>query len=92
MTPLRRLLLVSGLTFTVLPLVATKENWPQFRGPTMNAAVGDNANLPARLSQIENIEWVTANRRVGWSSLIVWDQRDFRTTVVADGKFDEPKS
>jgi len=48
MTRLRRLLLVYGLALTIFPLTAAKENWPQFRGPTMNAAVGENPNLPVR--------------------------------------------
>mgnify|MGYP001395548075 CR=1 FL=1 len=67
------------------------ENWPQFRGPTMNATVADNPNLPERWSRTENVEWVAEVPGIGWSSPVVWGNRVFLTTVTADGDFEQPK-
>ena len=91
MARLRAFVLVCALTFMVFPVAAANNNWPQFRGPTMNAAVEDNPNLPERWSQTENVEWVAEIPGLGWSSPVVWDQRIFLTTVTADGEFEQPK-
>ena len=37
-------------------LAAESDNWPHFRGPTMNAAVDDNPDLPETWSQTEHVE------------------------------------
>ena len=66
-------------------------NWTQFRGPTMNAAVADDPDLPERWSQTENVEWVTDIPELGWSSPIVWGTRVFVTTVTSNGDFEKPK-
>lgn len=68
------------------------DNWPQFRGPTMNAAVADNPNLPESWSTTENVEWATDIPGLGWSSPIVWGNKIFLTTVGATGDFEQPKS
>ena len=88
-----RLSLVCTVTLTVAVtgLVSATENWPQFRGPTMNAAVADNPNLPERWSETENIEWSTEIPGLGWSSPVVWGDRVFITTATADGDFEQPK-
>ena len=70
---------------------AGNDNWPQFRGPTMNAAVADNPNLPEQWSETENVEWVSEIPGLGWSSPVVWGNRVFLTTVTADGDFEQPK-
>ncbi len=43
----------AGLVFLTFPITliltgvaAENDTWPQFRGPTMNAAVADNPDLP----------------------------------------------
>lgn len=68
------------------------DNWPQFRGPTMNAAVADNPNLPDTWSRTENVEWVTDIPGLGWSSPVVWGNKIFLTTVGATGDFERPKA
>ena len=67
------------------------DNWPHFRGPTMNAAVADNPNLPETWSTTENVEWVADIPGLGWSSPVVWGNRVFLTTVTAIGDFEQPK-
>ena len=67
------------------------DNWPQFRGPSMNAAVADNPSLPDRWSQTQNVEWVTEIPPLGWSSPVVWGNRVFLTTATSEGDFEQPK-
>ena len=69
----------------VRPAIAN-DNWPHFRGPTLNAAVADNPDLPEQWSGTENVEWVTDVPGLGWSSPVVWGQRVFLTTVTAVGR------
>ena len=70
---------------------AANDNWPHFRGPTMNAAVADNPDLPETWSRTENVEWATDIPGLGWSSPVVWGKRVFLTTVTAVGDFEQPK-
>ena len=78
-------------TITSRGIAAAQDNWPQFRGPTMNATVADNPALPERWSQTENVEWVAEIPGLGWSSPVVWGQQIFLTTVTAEGEFEQPK-
>jgi outer membrane protein assembly factor BamB len=71
--------------------VGAADNWPQFRGPTMNASVADNPALPDRWSLTENVEWVTEIPPLGWSSPVVWGNRVFVTTATSSGDFEQPK-
>ena len=76
-----------ALTIGLTGFGSAAENWPQFRGPTMNATVADNPNLPEQWSQTENIEWVTEVPGLGWSSPVVWGDRIFITTATAGRRF-----
>ena len=62
--------------------VARAENWPQWRGPTLNG-VSSEKNLPLRWSTDENVSWKLA--MPGWSGAtpIIWNERIFLN--VADG-------
>ena len=89
---------LATLTFLLLTLggvlastASENDNWTQFRGPTMNAAVADHPDLPESWSQTENVEWVTDIPELGWSSPIVWGSRVFVTTVTSEGDFEKPK-
>ena len=82
----------SALTVALSGLLSAAEDWPQFRGPTMNAAVADNPNLPEVWSQTENIEWSTEIPGLGWSSPVVWGDRVFLTSVTSVGEFEKPKA
>ncbi len=64
-------------------------NWPQFRGP--RAGVAEDAVLPDAWSTTEHIAWTAEIPGRGWSSPIVWGDRVFVTTAVAEGDVEMPK-
>ena len=86
-------LLVPALASTLASArpAAANDNWPHFRGPTLNASVADNPDLPETWSRTENVEWVVDVPGLGWSSPVVWGRRVFLTTVTAVGEFEQPK-
>jgi len=57
------------------------ENWPQFRGPG-GLGVVEDAGVPTRWSESENILWKTAIEGRGHSSPVVWGDRIFLTTAI----------
>jgi len=81
-----------AITILIAATARAADNWPQFRGPTMNAAVADNPDLPETWSQTENVEWVASVPELGWSSPIVWGDRVFFTTATSQGDFEKPKA
>ena len=62
--------------------VAYADNWPQWRGPTMNG-VSAEKNLPLRWTTEENIVWKLALPGLSGSTPIIWRDRVFLN--VADG-------
>ncbi len=58
------------------------ENWPQWRGPSLNGVSGEK-NLPVRWSKTENVTWKLALPSWSGSTPIVWGDRIFLN--VADG-------
>ena len=86
-----QLALATLLTVTTVNVAPAQDHWAQFRGPTMNATVADNPNLPEQWSQTENVEWSADIPGLGWSSPVVWDEQIFLTTVTAEGAFEQPK-
>ncbi len=65
------------------PLLA--ENWPGWRGPRGDG-VSLETSVPTKWSGSENIAWKTPIPGLGHSSPIVWDDRIFLTTAVAETK------
>jgi len=63
---------VASATFGVV----RAENWPQWRGPTLNG-VSAETNLPVRWSPTENIAWKLALPAWSGSTPIVWSDRIF---------------
>ena len=62
--PMKRIALALGLVSLASALAlaqpaASGGNWPHFRGPTLNAAVADDPDLPETWSRTENVEWAT---------------------------------
>ena len=82
------LAILANLSF--LQPVMGVDNWPQFRGPGA-LGVAENPNLPDQWSPAENVRWSTKLPGTGWSSPVVWGNRIFLTTVVAEGETEEPK-
>ena len=70
---------------------AASDNWPQFRGPGGAATVADDPALPETWSATENVAWRAAIPGLGWSSPIVWGERVFVTTAVADEDYEGPR-
>ena len=68
---------------------AASDNWPQFRGPAGTAVVADDPALPESWSPTENVAWKTAIPGRGWSSPIVWGDRVFVTSVVAEEDYEK---
>ena len=61
---------------------ARAENWPQWRGPSLNG-LSSEKNLPVRWSPTENIVWKLALPAWSGSTPIVWGDRIFLN--VAEG-------
>jgi outer membrane protein assembly factor BamB len=72
-----------------VPFLQAADNWPCFRGSA--AGVSEGQNLPATWSTTENIAWKVHVPGRGWSSPVVWGDKVFLTSVVSDGKVEEPK-
>ena len=78
----RWIIQASVMAMAATGVSAANDNWPHFRGPTMNAKVADNPNLPDTLSKTENVEWVADIPGIGWSSPVVWGNRVFLTCLL----------
>lgn len=71
------------LTFVMLSIsVAHAENWPQWRGPSLNG-VSTEKNLPEKWTTEENIAWKLAMPERSGSTPIIWGDRIFLN--VAEG-------
>ena len=79
---MRQLLLAGILLLLVSSPVVHADNWPQWRGPTMNG-VSTEKNLPLSWTTEENIVWKLALPGLSGSTPIVWRDRVFLN--VAEG-------
>ena len=68
--------------FFVTSVMAHAQNWPQWRGPSLNG-VSNEKNLPVKWTTEENIAWKTAMPGWSGSTPIIWRDRIFLN--VADG-------
>src|SRR6266481_8724211 len=73
-------LLVCALS---LPLPA--ENWPQWRGPSLNG-ISHEKDLPVRWSTKENIVWKLAMPSKTGATPIIWGNNIFLNVADADDK------
>ena len=60
----------------VLLWPAAAENWPQWRGPSLNGVSGEK-NLPLRWSATDNVTWKLALPAWSGSTPVVWGDRIF---------------
>jgi outer membrane protein assembly factor BamB len=78
-------LLVLGITALAAQSKALGENWPGWRGPR-----GDGTSLetrvPTKWSGTDNVAWKTPLPGIGHSSPVVWGDRIFLTTAIAETK------
>ena len=63
-------------------VVASAENWPQWRGPAANGVSGET-NLPLRWSKTENIAWSLRMPDRSGATPIVWGDRIFLNVAEA---------
>jgi outer membrane protein assembly factor BamB len=71
-----KLLIATAIVVSATFGVVRAENWPQWRGPTLNG-VSAETNLPVRWSATENIAWKLALPAWSGSTPIVWGDRIF---------------
>ena len=77
-----RRLTVLALFLVLLSSPAFTENWPQWRGPTLNG-ISTEKDLPVHWSTTENVAWKLAMPSKSGSTPIIWDNDIF--VNVADG-------
>jgi outer membrane protein assembly factor BamB len=63
--------------------VAKAENWPQWRGPSLNG-VSNEKNLPVKWTNEENVVWKIAMPGLSGSTPIVWRDRIFLSLAEGD--------
>jgi outer membrane protein assembly factor BamB len=78
------------LLASLLPLVPSQADWPQFRGGPA-AGVVEEKGLPQSWSQTTNVVWKAEIPGRGWSSPIVWGDKIFLTSVIRSGQTEPPK-
>ncbi|MBX7168727.1 MAG: PQQ-binding-like beta-propeller repeat protein [Pirellulales bacterium] len=71
----------------LLPTLVWAENWPGFRGPSGDGQIAAG-RLPVEWGSEQNLAWKVAVPGVAWSQPVVWNDRIFLTTAVAD---DQPR-
>ena len=79
--PMKTALTILALSYAVA--APTAENWPQWRGPSLNGASGER-DLPARWSKTENITWKVALPALSGSTPIVWGDRILLSVAEGD--------
>ena len=72
-----------ALFLSVLSFPAFAENWPQWRGPTLNG-ISAEKNLPIHWSTTENVAWKLAMPGGSGATPIIWGNNIF--LHVADGE------
>lgn len=72
-----------GCALLGLVTVSASDQWPRFRGTDAGNVV-DDAALPDRWSETENVVWKTGIPGSGWSSPIVWDDHIFVTATIGN--------
>ncbi len=73
------------LTFFLATCVSAVDSWPQFRGPG-SSGHADDADLPLKWSEKENVTWKTAIHDKGWSSPVAADGQVWLTTAPKEGR------
>jgi outer membrane protein assembly factor BamB len=67
----------------LLSAVARAENWPQWRGPTLNG-ISIEKNLPSKWTTEENVAWKLAMPAWSGSTPIIWRDRIFLNVAETD--------
>ena len=65
--------------------LAYADNWPDFRGPTMDGHAR-TSGVPLHFGEDRNVTWKTLIHDRGWSSPVVWGDQVWMTTATEDGR------
>jgi outer membrane protein assembly factor BamB len=79
---LRTPALIIALSLALLSLPALAENWPQWRGPTLNG-ISTEKDLPVHWTTTDNVAWKLAMPSKTGATPIIWGNNVFLN--VADG-------
>ena len=73
------------LTITIVVTVKANDSWPEYRGLTRDGHAQE-ATVPLRWSETQNVLWKTFIHDKGWSTPIILGNQIWMTTARADGK------
>ena len=73
-------------TLLVLFVVVRADNWPQWRGPSLNG-VSNEKNLPVKWTTEENVSWKVPMPGLSGSTPIIWRDRIFLNVADGDNLF-----
>jgi outer membrane protein assembly factor BamB len=76
------LVIIALSTIAMLKIVSA-ENWPQWRGPTLNGVSGEK-DLPVKWTTEENVTWKLAMPGWSGSTPIIWDDYIFLNASEAE--------
>src|SRR5215831_11861443 len=77
---------ILALFLVVLWLPGLAEDWPQWRGPTLNG-ISTEKNLPVHWSTTENAAWKLAMPAKSGSTPIIWGNNLFLNVADGDGVY-----
>jgi outer membrane protein assembly factor BamB len=78
--PMFRSMLSTLLAISVSAGIAVAENWPHWRGPTMNG-ISTEKGVPTEWSSTKNVAWKVALPGPAGASPVVWNDRVFVTSI-----------
>jgi outer membrane protein assembly factor BamB len=78
-----RLATFSLICLTLFVTTAQAENWPQWRGPSLNG-LSNEKNLPVKWTTEENVVWKVQLPGVSGSTPIIWRDRIFLNVAEGD--------
>jgi outer membrane protein assembly factor BamB len=77
----------TGIVAVAAAATLSAENWPQWRGPSLNG-VSSEKGLPVKWSTTENVAWKLAMPGRSGSTPIIWGEHIFLNVGTADGTGD----
>lgn len=83
---MKRVLVTAAIALCAAAAVSA-DNWPQWRGPSLNGASSET-NLPIKWSGTENIAWKLAVPSRSGATPIVWGNRIFLNVALQDASGD----
>src|SRR5439155_15125448 len=85
----KEFLWIASFGLVLLATPAQADNWTQFRGPNADG-LAKESQLPTEWGKDKNVQWQVEVPGVAWSSPVIWGDKVFVTTAVAD-KQTKPK-